>query len=264
MITLCAIASGSNGNCYYVGFGEEAVLIDAGISAKQIIARLQQKQLCLSGVKALFISHEHADHCCGAKVLGKRLNIPVYVTRNTFKAMNQKQRPLYSRFFEPDTIIQVGDFRVYPFLKNHDAADPVSFRVECGSFQTGIFTDLGSVCKNTLLHLGLCHALFLETNYDEKMLWGGKYPWYLKQRIASDKGHLSNDQAYDLLQEHAAPHLQTVFLSHLSAENNTPDKVIERFAPLGERIGVHLTSRTSASEVVITRLKNPSEDPCLI
>jgi phosphoribosyl 1,2-cyclic phosphodiesterase len=250
MITLCAIASGSNGNCYYIGNNHEAILVDAGISARQTIARMRQQNLDPAKVKAIFISHEHSDHTNGARVMSKKLKIPVYLTTQTYMAMYSQHRPMAPRFFTPGTEINMGSFHIFPFLKKHDAAEPCSFRIEYNGLHTGVFTDIGSACENVIHHINQCHALFLETNYDEKMLWDGRYPWPLKRRIASEHGHLSNDQAFELLSGHSGSQLQTVFLSHLSAENNTPEKALERFSELNDRVSIHMTSRHGPGEVV--------------
>lgn len=250
MLTLCAIASGSNGNCYYIGNNREAVLVDAGISARQIINRMKQQNLNPSLVKAIFISHEHSDHVSGAKVLSKKLMVPVYATRRTYAAMYNNHKPQAPRFFDPGAGIVVGSFSIFPFLKNHDAAQPCSFIISYNGLHTGVLTDIGVACENVIREVARCHALFLETNYDEKMLWGGRYPWPLKRRIASDYGHLSNDQAFDLVSRHSGNQLQLVFLSHLSAENNTPEKAMERFNELRVRYQVYLTSRYAPGDVV--------------
>jgi phosphoribosyl 1,2-cyclic phosphodiesterase len=250
MIELCAIASGSNGNCYYVGNEKEGILVDAGISARQIIARMRQKNLDPARVKAIFISHEHADHTNGARVLSKKMNIPVYLTSRTFVAMYPKHKPIAPRFFEPGREIRIGLFQVHPFLKKHDAAEPCSFRLEYNGFHVGVLTDIGSQNENVVRHLNLCHALFLETNYDEKMLWEGRYPMQLKQRIASDHGHLSNDQAFELLKNFSGKQLQVVFLSHLSAENNSLETAHDRFLELKSKYNILLTSRYAAGDVV--------------
>lgn len=250
MLTLCAIASGSNGNCYYIGNDKDAVLVDAGISAKRILVRLYERKLDPVKIKAIFITHEHSDHTSGARVLSKKLNIPVYVTSRTYVAMGAHQRPLSPRFFHPDTEIRVGEFLIHPFLKNHDAAEPCSFRIAYKGLQTGVLTDIGSACEKVMQHFNQCHAVFLESNYDEKMLWEGRYPWPLKRRIASEHGHLSNDQAFNLLKEQAGRQLHTVFLSHLSAENNKPEIALGRFTELQNRYNILLTSRYAAGEVV--------------
>ncbi len=256
MLTVCAIASGSNGNCYYIGNSADAVLIDAGISARQIIARMHLRNLDPSRVKAIFISHEHTDHTSGTRVLSKRLRIPVYVTAQTYTAMYPNLRPSAPRFFKPGCEINVGDFSIYPFSKLHDAAEPCSFRVSYKGVNTGVFTDIGSACDHVVQNLILCDVVFLESNYDEKMLWNGKYPWPLKKRIASEYGHLSNDQAYDLLVNNPCSKLRELFLSHLSAENNTPETAYNRFSELSGKINVHLTSRYEAGEVYRIRFED--------
>jgi len=250
MLLLCAIASGSNGNCYYIGNEREAVLVDAGISARQTIARLQQKNIDPTLIKAIFLSHEHSDHTCGARVLSKRLHVPVFVTSKTFMSMYAHLRPSAPKFFIPGTTIAIGSFKIASFIKNHDAVEPCSFTIEYNGHHVGVFTDIGSICDNVRQYLGMCHSLFLETNYDEKMLWEGRYPWPLKKRIASEHGHLSNDQAYELINNHGSIHLKTVFLSHLSAENNTPDLAMTRFTPLRHRYNFYITSRYAPGDVV--------------
>ncbi len=249
MVELCAIASGSNGNCYYIGNNRDAVLVDAGISARLILARMKKQNLEASRIKAIFITHEHSDHAMGARVLSKRLHIPVFLTSRTFVGMYPNQKPLSPRFFEPGQAIQVGSFLIHTFLKNHDAAEPCSFRVEHEGMHVGVFTDIGSACDNVRMHLVMCHALFLESNYDHTMLMEGSYPWSLKQRISSEHGHLSNDQAFELLKNHSGAQLEVVFLSHLSAENNTPEKAIGRFEELKEKYNIRLTSRHAPTDV---------------
>lgn len=249
MITLCAIASGSNGNCYYIGNEKDAVLVDAGISARQTIARIRQRNLMPEKIKAILISHEHADHIRGARVMSKKLMVPVYMTSRTYMAMYAHHRPMAPRFFEPGPEISIGSFRIFPFLKSHDAAEPCSFRIEHNGVHIGVFTDIGAPCENVRNHLSQCHALFLETNYDERMLWEGSYPWPLKKRIGSDHGHLSNDQAFELLRDYSGQYLKMVFLSHLSAENNTREIALNRFEELRGKFEIRLTSRYEAGEV---------------
>ena len=249
MLEICAIASGSNGNCYYIGNEKDAILVDAGISGKQIVLRMKEKQLNPEKIKALFITHEHSDHMRGARGINKKLKIPVFLTAKTYNGSYKNLRPDYPIFFLHNEIIEVGGFRVFPFLKNHDASEPCSFRVEYEGKNIGVFTDIGEPCENVTTHIQKCDALFLETNYDEKMLWDGKYPWFLKKRIASENGHLSNKQAYDLLENHAGENLKCVFLSHLSRENNTPEIAFETIKPLESKFEVKLTSRYAVGEV---------------
>ncbi len=249
MVEICALASGSNGNCYYIGNSEEAILIDAGITCKQILSRMAEVGLDPKKIRGVFITHEHSDHVRGVRVLGKKLDIPAYLTKGTLDSLFKTNEPYAARIIQPDIPVEIGSFRVHPVLKKHDAKEPTSFRVEHNGINVGVFTDIGEPCQNVIDHLNQCHALFLETNYDEQMLRQGPYPYYLKERVASDVGHLSNKQAYELLKEHHHSDLQCVFLSHLSAENNTPEIAYREIQPLEERFSLKLTSRYGPAEV---------------
>ncbi len=249
MIEICAIASGSNGNCYYIGNEKDAVLVDAGLSGKQILARMAELQLDPSKIKAVFITHEHGDHMRGARGVSKKMQVPIYLTVKTYNAAYKNMRPDYPKYFTPDQQIEVGDFTIFPVLKNHDAAEPCSFRIQYKGKNIGVFTDIGEACENVQTHIEKCDGLFLESNYDETMLWEGGYPYFLKKRVASELGHLSNDQAFELLENHAGDNLQCVFLSHLSRDNNTPEKAAERMDALTARFEVKLTSRYAPSEI---------------
>jgi len=249
MIEMCALASGSNGNCYYIGNQHDAILVDAGISTRQLMLRFRQVGLDPVKVKALFISHEHSDHARGMQVLSKKLGISVYMTSATYYALPRPFRPDYIKFFQPGETVQIGSMSIHTFLKNHDAANPCSFRIEHDGKSVGVLTDIGEPCSNVTDHVSKCHALFLESNYDEKMLMEGSYPWHLKTRVASAKGHLSNLQALQLVQEHAGPSLECIFLSHLSKENNTPEIAMAAFNPVKDKIKIRLTHRHQPAEV---------------
>jgi phosphoribosyl 1,2-cyclic phosphodiesterase len=253
MVEICALASGSNGNCYYIGNSRDAVLIDAGVSCKQVLSRMAGAGLDARKVRGIFVSHEHSDHVRGVRVLGNKLRVPVWFTQATWMAAGEPNRPERVEFFTPDKPVSIGSFTIYPFLKNHDAAEPCSFRVEHDGWQIGVFTDMGHACSNVISNLKLCHAMFLETNYDEQMLWDGPYPYPLKRRVASDVGHLSNLQAFELLRDHSGPELLHVFLSHLSGENNRPDLAEACFQSLTSRFNVRVASRETFSEVCVLR-----------
>lgn len=251
MLEICALASGSNGNCYYIGNGRDAVLVDAGISRRQVMERMSAKGLDPAKVRAIFISHEHADHMRGVRVLSKKLDVPVYFTKKTWENSWGPNRPAKVVLFNPGDVINICDFQVHSFSKNHDAAEPCSFRISFQGKNIGVFTDIGAACDNVKSELAHCHALFLESNYDEDMLWSGPYPHYLKTRVAGEFGHLSNMQAFELLETHHNLGLQVVFLSHLSEENNRPEVAIEAFKSLSDRFSVRLTNRYAAAEVYI-------------
>jgi phosphoribosyl 1,2-cyclic phosphodiesterase len=249
MIEICALASGSNGNCYYIGNDCDAILVDAGISRRQVLQRMKERGLDPFKIRAIFISHEHADHFRGTRVLSKHLDVPVYMTRNTYEKSWGSNRPAKIVNFVPGDVVETNSFRVHTFLKQHDAAQPCSFRIEHDGQNVGVMTDIGEPCDDVKQHLSLCQAVFLESNYDEDMLWNGAYPWHLKNRVASAVGHLSNIQAFELLSVHGGDHLEVVFLSHLSADNNRPEIALQTFDGLQEKYSIKLTNRYAPADI---------------
>jgi phosphoribosyl 1,2-cyclic phosphodiesterase len=226
---ITSLNSGSNGNCYYVGNEQEAVLIDAGISCKETEIRMNRLGLSMEKVKALFISHEHSDHIRGVCVMAKKYNIPVYITPGTLLNCKFKLKENLVRNLRSYEIVNVGSLNITAFPKIHDAAEPHSFMVACGDTKVGIFTDLGNVCNHLVNHFKQCDAAFLEANYDEEMLHNGSYPYYLKKRISGGEGHLSNKQALDLFITHKPAQMTHLLLSHLSKDNNSPQLVQQLF-----------------------------------
>ena len=220
------------------------------MSARQLQLRLTEKQLDPSKIKAILITHEHSDHSRGARVLAKRLHLPVYLTKKTYLALRRAVQPDVPNWFEPNVEFQLGEFSVFPFSKQHDAVDACSFRISFEGRHVGVMTDIGEPCERVKEQFAMCHAVFLESNYDEDMLMGGPYPYYLKQRVASGLGHLSNTQAYQLLEEHAGENLQTILLSHLSGQNNTPEKAYAAFESLNRTYRIELTSRHAPTDVI--------------
>lgn len=224
-----SINSGSNGNCYYIGNSRDAVLIDAGISCRETERRMGRMGLDLKKVRAIFISHEHSDHIKGVEVLSRRYKLPVYITQKTLANSGLKLEAELTRTFSPYTTISFGELDVTAFPKFHDAADPYSFIISHEGINVGVFTDIGIACENVVRNFKQCHAIFLETNYCETMLAEGHYPFYLKRRISSNTGHLSNTQALQLFLEHKPEFMSHLFLSHLSRENNSPALVQKLF-----------------------------------
>lgn len=226
---ITSLNSGSNGNCYYVGNHHEAILVDAGISCREIEKRMTRLGLNMQKVKAVFISHEHSDHIRGLAVLAKKFQLPVYITGPTLI----NGRLLIDQHlilpFAHQQAISIGNLTITAFSKHHDAADPYSFLVSNGHVNVGVFTDLGIACDNLIHHFKQCHAAFLESNYDEEMLENGGYPYHLKRRITGGKGHLSNRQALEVFQLHRPPFMSHLLLSHLSKNNNCPQLVQELF-----------------------------------
>ena len=246
---ITSLNSGSNGNCYYIGNQQEAVLIDAGISCRETEKRMKRIGLSMSVVKAIFVSHEHSDHITGIPGISKKHQIPVYFTEATFAASNLPVETHLLRYFKGGDSITVGDLTVKPFPKFHDASDPHSFIVTGEEINIGIFTDIGSVCEPLVYHFRLCHAAFLEANYCEDMLLNGHYPIYLKKRISGSKGHLSNIQALQLFSRHKPSHLGHIILSHLSKNNNDPLLVEKIFLEKAGSTKVTVASRYNETEL---------------
>jgi len=246
---ISSLNSGSNGNCYYIGNEKEAVLIDAGISCRETEKRMKRLGLNIKKVKAIFISHEHRDHISGVITLSKKHQLPVYITEDTHKSSRiWLEKHLLFRFTESENI-QVGDLRIKAFSKFHDASDPHSFIISSSSVTIGVFTDIGTVCKNLIRHFKQCHAAFLEANYDEDMLMNGDYPVYLKKRISDGQGHLSNDEALNLFIKHKPAFMSHLILSHLSKNNNKSEIVNELFSKYAGVTNIIVASRDEESAV---------------
>lgn len=244
---IASLNSGSNGNCYYVGNASEAVLIDVGISCREVEKRMRRLGLPMERVKAIFISHEHSDHISGLEVTAKKFNLHIYITDGTLQNSRLKIDPSLKNSFHEYQPISVGALAVTAFPKSHDAADPYSFMIEQAGIRVGVFTDIGYTCEHVIANFKQCHAVFLEANYDEKMLAEGGYPYYLQKRISGNEGHLSNTQALELFTKHRAPYLSHLFLSHLSKNNNSPELVHELFSKQAGETYVQVASRYKES-----------------
>ncbi|MHC1706795.1 MAG: MBL fold metallo-hydrolase [Bacteroidales bacterium] len=248
---LTSLNSGSNGNCYYIGNEQHAVLVDAGLSCRETRKRLNRLNLDLENVRAVFISHEHSDHIRGTEVISRKYNIPVYISSGTYLNSKLDLDPDLLRTFNPNETIEIGGLSICAFPKLHDGADPYSFTISGDGITAGVFTDIGEACNNLTHHFGRCQAAFLEANYDEQMLENGHYPVFLKTRIRSKVGHLSNIQALNLFNYHRSPDLQLLVLSHLSQHNNDPDIVSGLFAPHANGTRIEIASRHKETEVFL-------------
>ena len=243
-----SLNSGSNGNCYYVGTKTDAVLIDVGLSCRETEKRMQKLGLSMKTVKAIFVSHEHGDHIKGVSTLANKYNLPVYITAKTAK-YGPRLIGHISKSFRANEPVAIGDLLINPFLKSHDAADPHSFTISYQGITVGVFTDIGNVCEELTRHFKLCHAVFLEANYDAAMLENGKYPLHLKNRIRGGEGHLSNKEALDLFIAHRSPFLSHLLLSHLSKENNSPELVETLFNQHANGVTITVASRYQSTAV---------------
>lgn len=246
---ISSINSGSNGNCYYVGNDKDAVLIDVGLSCREIEKRMIRAGLSMKKVRAIFISHEHIDHIRGMEVISKKYELPVFINKKTLGNSRMKLKSQLVCSFTDGKSVAVESLEVIPFSKSHDAADPYSFSVLSKGVRIGVFTDIGTVCKKLTHHFSKCHAAFLEANYDEEMLEKGRYPFFLKKRIRGDEGHLSNDQALELFKENKSEKLSLLLLSHLSKENNSPKLVHKLFSKHSGKTRIEIASRHEESAV---------------
>ena len=229
---MCSIASGSSGNCIYVGSDNHHILIDAGISGKRVEAGLRELELSGKDIDGILLTHEHSDHIKGLGVLARKYGVPIYATPGTagaVKAMSGLGRIDDSLFVEihADQDFQIGDLKVSPFHISHDGAEPVAYRIACGEKKMAVATDLGVYTDYTVEHLKGLDVLLLEANHDIHMLQVGAYPYYLKQRISGDLGHLSNETAGKLLCEVLHDDLKAIVLGHLSKENNYAELAYE-------------------------------------
>jgi len=246
---IASLNSGSNGNCYYVGNEHEAVLVDVGISCREVEKRMRNLYLNIHRVKAVFISHEHTDHIRGVVVLANKYKLPVYITAATLKNSQIFLDKDLLRTFRANEPVQIGELAIRPFAKQHDAAEPHSFVVEGNGVCVGVITDIGTACEQVINYFKQCHACFLESNFDEQLLEDGGYPMHLKRRIRGGKGHLSNKQALDLFIQHRPTFMSHLFLSHLSKNNNSAELVYDLFIKHAQEITVVVASREKETEV---------------
>ena len=222
ILKVCVLASSSAGNCVFVGAGRTRILIDAGLSRKATLERLEAIGEDPASIGAIFVTHEHSDHVLGLPGLARGLRIPVFLTNLAAPTINWKGVPPSVETFQAGACIEFGDLTIQSFTIPHDSVDPVAFTVTAGGIKAGIATDLGYMPESVKWHLGGCHFLLLESNHDLDMLKAGPYPWAVKQRVLSRKGHLSNDSAAEYIQGELPSEVQTLILGHLSEHNNHP------------------------------------------
>ena len=226
-VVFCPIASGSSGNSIYIGTDNANILIDAGISGKRIEEALHGLNVNPKNLDAVFVTHEHKDHIQSVGVLSRKYDIPIYATKKTLEYMENKNMLSNIHFNNKITLdsnqkYTVGDITVSPFDVPHDALEPVGYNVWVDDYKISTLTDIGHITDNIKEKVSGSDVLLLESNYDMDMLLKGSYPYFLKQRILGDFGHLSNESAGEFLNEIICEKLKYVFLGHLSRENNKP------------------------------------------
>lgn len=229
---MCSIASGSSGNCIYAGSDSTHLLIDTGISGKRTEKGLEELELSMRDIDGIFITHEHVDHIQGLGVLSRKYQIPIYCTEGTKRGILADRRigDVEEDLFQvvyPDRKYIVKDMTITPIRISHDAADPVGYKICHGRQKGAVVTDLGVYNDYIVEHLKGMDILFLEANHDINMLQVGPYPYPLKQRILSERGHLSNEASGQLLCRVLHDNLKAIVLAHLSKENNLPELAYE-------------------------------------
>jgi len=231
-LSVCVLGSGSRGNAIYVSDGVTSILVDAGFSAREIDRRMRSRGLDPSRLNAVLLTHEHSDHIRGVERLVRRHRLPVHLTAGTFQeaAALHDLPEIYP--FACGSEMRIHTLTVRPFSIAHDARDPAGFTIGANGRRIGIATDLGHVTALVREHLRGCRLLVLEANHDPQMLMEGPYPWFLKQRIRSRTGHLSNQETRHLLADILHPALEQVVLAHLSETNNTPARALSEVATL--------------------------------
>lgn len=251
-VKLCVLASGSSGNCTFIGTEKTRILIDAGLSAKKTAERLAEIGERIEEISAICVSHEHGDHIAGIRVLQKNHNIPVYANAGTLGCIGGG---VTGACFTTGSPFSIGDFSIHPFPVPHDASDPVGFIFSAGGRSVGIATDIGMVTNALRERLRRCHAVVIEANHDEELLDAADRPRSLKQRISGRHGHLSNRAAAALMAEIAGEGLQHLFLAHLSADCNSPQHARKTFETLLAEAGhAHVNVRLTCAECVSEQL----------
>lgn len=227
-IKFISLASGSSGNCYYLGTEKYGILIDAGIGIRTIKKNLKDINISLDTIRAVFVTHDHADHIKAVGHLGEKYNIPIYTTHKVHEGikksycMNEKLSTSIHYIEKGETMI-IEDFSIYAFEVPHDGTDNVGYSVCVEEKTFSFLTDLGHITPTAAENIRKANYLILEANYDEEMLKMGPYPQYLKERISGPNGHLSNSAAASFLAENFNENIKYIWLCHLSKDNNHPE-----------------------------------------
>jgi phosphoribosyl 1,2-cyclic phosphodiesterase len=258
-----SIGSGSSGNCYFFGNTMQGILIDAGISSRTLRKELKQIGIDFSQILGIFITHDHHDHIKAVGTLGEKFNIPVYATAKTHGGIDHSYGMTQKlcgckRYLENAQEVQVGEFVIQSFPVSHDGTDNAGFFVKYLDHKILVATDLGFINDHILRYIQEADIVIMEANYDQEMLQNGRYPYYLKQRILSETGHLCNDETGKFLAENWHPGLKYIYLCHLSNDNNHPElakKTVEMFfndKGLRNGLDVHIEPlKRTVTEMVI-------------
>lgn len=224
---ICILGSGSSGNSIYLKAGKSEILVDFGFSEAETRKRLEKINVNIRDIQAILVTHEHIDHCRGLGKITKNISGPIFINDSTYQAISPRLENEETVKFVNGDFFSVGDFLVKPFSVFHDAAAPCGFSFFYKNKKITVATDLGLVNDIILRNMADSNVIIIESNYDKKTLMDGKYPWFLKNRILGQQGHLSNHDAAKAVQKVIHPGLECVMLFHLSEENNTPELAID-------------------------------------
>jgi len=257
-------ASGSSGNCYYLGTRQRGILIDAGISARTIQKNLREMNLDFQNIMGVLITHDHADHIRAVGTLGERVHLPIYSTRLIHEGIDRnygvKEKLRSSRrYFEKGVPFSLFDMEITTFGISHDSTDCLGYVIDCFGQRFMIATDCGEPNHNLEAYIQTANHIVIEANHDEQLLLNGPYPTYLKERILSPNGHQSNITCAELLVHNYHDGLRNIFLCHLSKENNDPqvaydtitDQLIQAGIIPGKDIFIRTLDRLDPSPVYI-------------
>ena len=258
-LKVCSLASGSSGNSIYIGSEEKNILIDAGLSGKEINRRLEKIDRKVEDLDAILVTHEHSDHLHGVGVLARKCGVPIYATAGTWakgeekvgKIKNKQQQVISREEF------MIGDCKVNPFAISHDAEEPVGYTIKSANSKVAVATDMGEITEEVTEQVIGSDLVILESNHDLEMLKLGPYPWPLKKRVMGKEGHLSNDDAAAFAVKLAQNSAQRILLAHLSQDNNVPElafltiknMLVEADIKLGEDIEISFARQDEVSKL---------------
>jgi len=244
-----SLGSGSSGNCYYLGTKDYGILIDAGVGIRTVKKALKEYGVSFEKIKAILITHDHADHIKTVGCFGDKHNIPIYTTQTIHEGIQRNrvvQANLYytKQVVEKEKPFEIQGFKITAFEVPHDSIDNVGYHIEFDEQTFVLITDIGCITDKIRQYASAANHLVIESNYDEYMLQAGRYPYYLKQRIGNGLGHLSNRLSAEFIASIYGEHLQNIWLCHLSQDNNRPElayqTVEQALSTRGCQVGKHI------------------------
>jgi len=257
-----SLASGSNGNCYYIGTSAYGILVDAGIGVRLTKKILKENGINFDTIQAILVTHDHADHIKSVGGLGEALGIPVYATEKVHDGIRRSRfveevLTQCRRVVEKEVSFPIRDFKITAFEVPHDSSDNVGYSIEYKDQTFVILTDAGHITETIRAHVCNANHLVIETNYDEEMLKSGSYPAFLKERVSSSTGHLSNRNAADFIASIFSPRLKNIWLCHLSRDNNHPElayktveyRLLQEGIKVGKDVSLATLKRMTPSEL---------------